>query len=365
MKKKRIHFGIKLMIAMTVYALIFVFVAWQGFNWFWDFIDAYEKSRPQTTIDAYMETLDVSRVQDHCSELIAGIDHNIQSEDACLEKIADALKGGISFAKKLNECNDTTTVYMLLSGGKTIGKVTMTAQPADKFGFTPWVVTGESFDLSFLVGKGDSITVPHDYAVYANGTLLGSDYITETDIQYALLKDFYDSYPLPHMVTYQVDAILGDLTLTVSNPAGETVTAEAWADEAVLLNSCTPEQIGEIDGFIDEFLTKYVEYTSNKNKARYDNYQKLSQYLLEGSSLQERMQNALDGLKWVPDRKAHVYSVEIHQRIPFLDGRILCDLTYIVDSYTNNNQPVREELTIQLILSPTENGLKAETMFSN
>ncbi len=364
-QKKKLSYGLKLTIAMSVYALVFVCVAYFGFSWFWDYIEAYENSRPSHTIESYMAQLDAQDVIDGSQDLIGSIDHNIQSEDACREVITKAVSGGISYARKLNECTDTSTVYMLLSGGKTIGKVTLTAQAADEFGFTPWVVTGDSFDMSFLIGQGTSVTVPHNFSVYVNGTALSGDYITETGLQYALLKDHYDTYELPYMVTYEVAPILGDLEVSITDPQGDPVTEEIWADEATFLSTCTQEQLDGLHAFSKDFILAYVNYTTNSNGSRHENYAKIKPYLVPDSPLYRRIEKALDGLAWVTNRYAELISVELDQCIPTLDGRFICDITYRAKAIDITYDKVEHTYTVQLILTQTETGYLAEAMTNN
>ncbi len=363
MKKKKFPYGLKLLIVMAVYALVFVCAGYFGFCWFWDYMDGYEASRPEVAIDAYMNALDSQHIQEHCQPLVDSIDRNLQSEEECYTVIDTALKSGFTCAKKVNECTDDTLVYMILSGGKTIGKVTMTAQQPDEHGFTPWKVTKEEFDLSFLMGQGTSITVPHNYPVYANGHPLNQEYVTESNIPYTLLKNYYDTYALPYKVTYTVPAILGDITLTATDPAGNPMTEDTLNQESVILNSCTPEQIAAVDSFIPQFLDRYVAYTANNGTDREGNYARLSKYLLKDSSLQERMLEALGGLKWVKDRNASVIKLDISSRIPTMDGHYLCTLSYTIKAAGKNDAAVEETYTVDLVLIETEDGLKAKTMY--
>ena len=360
-RPKKMQYGIKLLIAMTVYAFLFVALVVFGLSKFWDFIAAYEASRPQNTINAYMEQLEVSHMQDSAAELIASIDHNIQSEEACRQKIADALSGGVTYARKRSDCTDTQLVYMLMSGGKTVGKFTLTAQDADAFGFTRWTVTAESFDFSFLIGEGTTVTVPHDYPVYVNGTQLSSEYITQTDIPYTLIGEFYESHQLPYMVTYKVAPILGNLDVTITDPHGNTVTAEDALNEALVLNNSSAEEISKLDTLISDYLSSYVRFSTNANKDLQGNYQKLLTYIVPDSALAERMKDALGGLKWVRDRQATISSLDIHHRIRFLDGYYMCDVTYVVETNDYNTVNHTTE-NVRIIFKQTDNGLKEERM---
>ena len=360
-KRKKTQYGIKLLIAMTLYAAVFIALVCFGLSKFWDYIAAYEASRPQNTIDAYMEQLDIRHMQDASAELIASIDHNIQSEETCRQKIADALSGGVTYARKLSECTDTQLVYMLMSGGKTVGKVTMTAAEADAFGFTPWTVASESFDFSFLMGEGIRITAPYDYPVYVNGTALSSEYITQTDIPYTLIGEFYENHELPYMVTYEVDAIMGELEVTITDPQGNTVTSEDALNEALVLNNCSSEEISALDSLIGDYLESYVRFSTNAGDDLQGNYQKLLTHIVPGSALAERMKDALGGLKWVRDRNAKISSLDIHHRIRFLDGYYMCDVTYVVETSDYNTTNHTTE-NVRILFKQTDNGLKAERM---
>ena len=144
-------------IFMILYALVVLGTAYWGLSQFWDYMDAYEDSRIKNTIEAYMEQVTPQYVCDRSDDLIDSIDHHLQSEDECRQVILDFLSSGISYARKTAECTDTRAVYVLRSGGKVIGQVDLVAQGETRFGFTPWAVEGDCFDLSFLVGGTDTI----------------------------------------------------------------------------------------------------------------------------------------------------------------------------------------------------------------
>ena len=360
-KRKKLPYAFKVLIAAVLYACIFSLAVLFGLSKFWDWAAAYENSRAQNTLDAYMQQLTMAHMQDSASDLIASIDHNIQSEEQCRQAIADALQGGIVYARKLSECTDTQFVYMLMSGGKTIGKVTLTAQQADEFGFTPWEVTAESFDFSFLVGSGTKFTAPAHYSVYVNGTLLDASYIVEEGMRYSLVADFYDTYSLPTMATYEVAPILGDLEVTIIDPNGKSVTTEEALDEVLVLNNCSAEETAQLDALANDFIQAYVFYTTNANTDLKGNLSTLLSSIVSGSALAERMEDAQNGLKWVGDQNAKILSVTTHHRIGFMDGYYLYDTTYEFETTYRGNVTTATE-NIKLIIKPTEDGLKVERM---
>jgi hypothetical protein len=105
---------------MIVYAVVVLIAAAFGLSMFWNYMDAYEDSRIKNTMEAYMAQLTPQYICDRSGELIDGIDHGLQSEEACAQVIMDFLSSEITYVRKSSECTDTRTVYMLRAGGKTI-----------------------------------------------------------------------------------------------------------------------------------------------------------------------------------------------------------------------------------------------------
>lgn len=359
-KRKKSNYWLKLLIVMLSYTLLFCIAAYKGLQMFWDYIAAYEASRPQNAVDAYMEQVDAVYVQNRCGALISSIDHNIQSEEECRQAIVQALKDGITCAKKSSESTETKTVYMLLSGKQTIGHFTLTSGNEDAYGFASWSVTEENFDLSYLIGQGIRITVPSSYPVYVNGVLLGEEYIVESNIHYDRVEQYYDTCQLPYKVVYEVPAILGELSASITMPDGTSVTEQEALDDRPVLNNCTAEEAAALDEILDTFLDQYVKYVTNTGSDISGNYNRLSRYIVPESSLATRMKNARDGLKWVADRGASILAVDVPYQIFLDDGKYLCDVTYAI-RYANGTEITE---SVHIIFTQTSEGLKAESMIS-
>lgn len=354
-----------LAVGMTLYALIFLAAASFGLSWFWRYIEAYENSRPLTTMKAFMAQLDVSAIPDTATNVYDAVDPYLQSNAESRAYVANTLSGGISYARRLSECTDQQTVYTLQSGGKTIGKVTLTAQETDEFGFTPWVVTDVSYDFSHLLKyiTTDSITVPHDYTVYLNGVLLTADYITEDHIEYDLLADFYDDYDLPYLVTYHSGPVLGESVLTVRDAAGNDVVINEEADRSEYLHNCTESEITGLDEIVNSFISSYVDFSSRKGGDSYTNYNTLCKYMVKNGSLAKRMKEAIAGLSWVTDRNAELTALQINHYVNIGGGRYLCDVAYEVDT-RNYSGSIHVTNHAKLIILETDSGLRVEVMAS-
>lgn len=352
-------------VALLAYALVFLCITAIGLTWFWDFIDAYEMSRPKNTLDAYLETLTPEYVADRCGDLIATIDHNVQSEQECRDVIIAALDGKFSCAKKNKESSDDHYVYALRCGAKVIGTVEMRSQGEEVHGFTPWQITAESFDLSYLLTEGTSVTVPAEYPVYVNGRQLSSDYITAENIQYSLLSDFYKEYSLPSLVTYTVGSFLQEVALTVTDPSGNAVNIDEETDYNMFLDNCTQAEIAALDGIIGNFVKYYVDVSTMKDDVFYPNYNRLVPYMVPNGALAERIKNSLDGLYWIDDREAKLENITVNAYVNVGGGRYMCDVTFITEQMvTSSGERGKVTYNMRLMFLETDNGLKAEAMKS-
>lgn len=351
-------------LAMALYALVALIAIDCGLRWFWNYMDAYEQSRPHIPLDAYMEELTAEYVADRCDELISTIDHNVQTEEQCRQVILDALQGNFTCAKKTAESGEDHHVYVIRCGAKVIGTMEMDRQGENVEGFIPWQVTKDSFDLSYLLTPSLSITVPEEFTVSALGNPLSREYITEQGIQYSLVEEFYEKYALPSMVTYTAGPFLGEGALTVADPSGNLVSITEDTDMNTFLNNCTAEEISALDTIIRDYLQCYMDFTSCTGNDTTGNYNRLIKHMVPGGELAKRMRNAIDGLYWVSDRGAKLASITTGHYINIGNGRYFCDVTYVVDTKTFSGN-VQTTASVKLIFLQTENGLKAESMLSD
>ena len=360
--KKRRSWGFA--IFTILYALIVLGTAAWGLSKFWDYLDAYEHSRIQNTMDAYMAEVTAEYVCDRSGDLIDCVDHNLQSEEACKAVILDFLSEGITYARKTAECTDTRTVYVLRSAGKVIGQVELVPQGETRYGFTPWVVSCDSFDLSFLLGQSASITVDHTMQVYAGETLLDESYVTETELKYDAVADFYGELELPYKLTYTAGPILGETVLHAVDAKGNTVVTAEESDLDIYLNNCAEAVHQELDAFNLEFIHRYVRYLTSRRDTRQYNYEQILPLLVEDSSLEQRVSNAYEGLEFGQSQSDTIISFNSNYIIDLGGDHYLCDVTYEVDSLGRDGELHRSVNNAWLFLVRTGDGLKAERLLS-
>lgn len=347
---------------MILYALVFSFIAGTGLFVFWRFIDAYEQSRPLNAVKAYIDQLTPEQMCEKSSALLSQLDHNIQSEAEGRDIILSSVSEDISYAKKGKESTLERQVYVLRNGEQVIGEFTIIQGEAGRFGFTNWCVSESSFDFSYLLSEPISVTVPSDFEVFINGTLLDESYISQKDIPYKALEPFYDDFVLPTLVTYTADSFLGSLSFDVQDREGNVVLLEENMDLSVLLPICSPEDEARLTTFTNHFLSAYVIYTGGANgMSPAHNYYILYDYLIPKSALANRLYTAIDGLRYAQSNGDNICSVDIHQLAVLEENRFYCDVTYIVETFGREGA-VQTTNNLKLIILETDDGLKVEAM---
>lgn len=346
---------------LLAYAVVILIGIGFGLDYLKNYLHGYELSLPYNATDAYMEALTTEHICRQASSILNEIDSSVQTDEEALAIMKAALNEPVTFYKRVKECTDTKLVYMLRSGKQTIGAFEMEQTEADEQGFTHWVITKESFDLSFLLKDGFTLTVPHDAAVTVNGRTLSAENVVETGIRYASIEDFYDDYTLPTMTTYQVGTHLGDLSVEVTDANGKPIDPDA--DQSVFLDICTDTEKTSLNLITESFISRYIHFTSQTNNDVQGNLARLCEHVVPGGALEKRMRDAVRGLNWVTDRNVSIQSITVNQYVPAGDGRYICDITYVVDTRDITGS-IQSECSVFVVFTQTNNGLKAETMIS-
>ncbi len=359
-KKKKKKNNKRFAFGMILYAVIFLMAAFFGLRFLWSWAEAYEASRPNNTVNAYMEALTREHIVDGCQSLIDQIDHNLQSEEACREILLQELSGGVRHAKKSKECTDTRLVYVLRAGSKVVGEFAIEANAPDKFGFTTWDLAEESFDMSYMLGQAQTVTAPDVCDVSVNGVVLDESYITVDNIPYEDIKEYYKDYDLPSQVTYEAGPLLGQFQMTVTDSEGTVLTFDENTDWSRFYYNCTEQETKDLDEFVELFLEKYVDFTGSNKNTRHTTYSALIKHVVSDCDLAKRLKAAIAGLQFGQSKGDEIVDIDTHLRIR-LDDKFLVDMTYQVDT-TGKEGVVRTTTNARLLIVSTEKGMKVESI---
>ncbi len=357
-------FSQKMLKTIAIYAAIFLVIAIIGLIIFWNYMDAYEKSQPKNVIDSFMFNLDDSQIKALSNDFIQSVNHDVQSDEDCLAIITDTIRNGVTYARNMSECTESKTVYMLMCGGNSIGKVVLTTDGTGSFGLPNWRVTEATLDFSYMLNDGVKLEVPGSYKVYANGKLVSRRSIIQQDTPIEVLKDFYADYDtLPYMVTYQVGPYLGDVEITITDAEDKPVTPEQAKDLAFILDNCSGSEKDTLDSLVSSFIDSYVRFTTNADEKLNENYADVLSYIVPDSALAQRMEDALNGLKWNKNQNAEILSKTAHYRTRLAGGLYLYDVSYEVQ-VTHQGTTTTTTENVRFLLSQTIDGLKVERMLN-
>lgn len=363
MTKKR-HRTWLLITIMILYAVVVLVGAKFGLHKLTQFLEVYETSRPSTAMTAYMDGLTTEHICDMSKPIIDIIDHNLQSEEECRQVILDALQGSFSYAKKIADCSDEKQVYVIRCDSQPIGQMQIEQKIDMDFGMKGWIVTGENFDLSYLITDTVSGTVPSNYGVYVNNVLLDGSYLTKLSISTDAIPEYYGIMGLPTMVTYTAGPCLGNIEMTVLDPYGEGALADQ--DPMSYLMNVTPDETDRLNAFTHDFLVAYMDFLAKKWNDSYGNYNRLQEYLVPDGVLADRMYQAIEGMIWITDRSASMddYHVDFVTRVD--SNHYFVDVTYTfteLDFYSYSGWSTLTD-RLNLIIQETPEGLYVEEVES-
>lgn len=362
MKQRKKVFSGKFVAGIVIYAVVFMALVGAGLGVFWKFIEAYELSRPKNTLKNYVEQLTVDEICAGANELYDSVSSGLQSPKQFRQVIADSLTGELNYAKKSSESTADRQVYVLRSGKTPIGEFAIAAGEEDSFGFRRWTVQDQSFDFSHLIGEPVSITVPSEYKVFtADRVLLDENSITEENIHYSALEEFYGDYTLPTMTTYTADGYFGEITLQAMDPSGNIVEITPDTDMNDLLPKCSPEEEAQVETLAKEFIRLWVAFSGSTKDTSAYHYYNIKNVLSSDGVLATRLYTALDGLSYGQSSGATIQDIKLNRIVPVEGAYYMCDVTYLVQAIGRQGA-VDTTSNMKLMLS-TENGiLKVKSM---
>lgn len=355
-KKKRFSFRM----GLALYILVFMVLSAVALTIFYNYIAAFEASRPTQALEAYKTRL-MENGTDAVDAALSVLDPNIRAPEENRQWAA-ALLEEASFPRISSLSSPDKVVYGVRARDEQVGTVTLTATGKGSYGFTAWELAEESYDFSAFTHRSE-VTIPAGYGFYINGVLQGSDCVTDDAIPYESLADFYDRYEnLPYLVHYESGLYVDDVETSIRDDAGNILTPDQL-NEAYYLNNC-PEHIRQLaDEFIPVFLGLYVDFSSNLYNSYYYNFMQLRPLVLTDSQLHRRMEQAIGSFGYTTTNAVRILSIETHMITRLSEDRYLADLSYETE-ITGMGDPVVTTDNIRLVLYEHKDYLMAEALYN-
>ena len=361
-------------LCLGLWMLLLCYAAWYALGRVWAYAEEYEASRPNHTMDAYVASLSQNLMDNGIADTIKAMPHEVQSDEEVAEHVREMLSGGISYVRKSGG-GEGRAVYGLRCGGNEFGTVTIAEiedyeSPIDtgKFPWTllpwsirPWQVESESFDFNGLYSSVE-IVIPRSYTVLLNGVRLGPEYIVEKNIPFDTLRSYYERYDmLPTKVKYRFDNIIGGISPQILDESGEIFTIDPERDDSQFIRACTPEKLERLAQFTAGFLDRYLKFTSGAVDP-VTGYRRLKPYVLSGSDLDGRMNDAIDGLTWAHTSSADVVSAQLNGALDLGEQFYICDMSAVTVTYERGKGETENVSNMRVIVRERNDDVRAITL---
>lgn len=350
----------RFILSMITYALVFLAVAGIGLRFLWSFLSEYEVTRPEYTMDSYIASLDDEHIRAIAENSTDYIDSAIQDNEGRFEYVRGLFEGDLAYKIDRSQGGTDSKTYAVFNGDELLGQVTIRQQPEGEYGLSRWAVTDENYDFSSHASTAE-ITVPSDWSVYCGNTLLGAEYIVGS-ADYKLLSEYISRLDnAPHMVTYRTGSVFGTQELYAVSPEGVRFDAEQMTDESIFTDNLTAEEMQVMQPFVEEYVKRYVTYTSGANELYRYNLQMLQEYLVMGSDFERRLDASLISMIHSHSMEDTVLRTEINHCMNVNEDYYVCDVSY--DVRTLGNEGYYESTSnVILLIAKTEAGLLVDSM---
>lgn len=330
--------------------------------------NARENARPELAVETYIAGLSGEHIADRLESLYAQTDGALQSREDFRALISAELSGGIGYKVVFTSAGKRTYALYLKAPEadgrhRQIGELNIEPKGESRCGYAPWVVTGEHFDMSYLLTPGQEFTVPHNCSVWVGGKLLDQAYVAQDGIDYPALAPVKGITPplnLPTLTVYRVGPLLGNVSVEIRDPAGNPVSIPENGDWNAFLPLCPEAEAEPLQTLVTEYMGHYVIFGSNK-RDRDKHYETVISYVVRGGDLEQRLRNMRGGVQWTDDYPDQLVSLAFNRIIALEDGRYVCDITYVVN-VAGSKDSFEETTHCQIVLLSVDGDLKVESM---
>lgn len=325
-KKRRLK---KLVVIMGYYAIVFMALLLIFLLFFNHFLFQYEESRITTAINNYMESLNEERLKEISNEYVNSLD---EDKNINAEMIYKTIKEPLSYAKKNKESTANRISYAIVSDDQAIGEAVFTKEDNPKFGFSKWKLEKETYDFSYLLTTKE-ITIPNSWHIYMNDKEVEEDNIVD-NIYLKDIEDLYedDRFNLPYFKTYQLEQFANS-EIIIKDDSGEI--RNNILSEEELIDNCLEEEKNSINSLINEFLPRYILCLSNSNHNATNNYNAIKPYILDGSDIDNRLYEAIEGQFWTNGFGDEIYDLVIQRITNLGNSYYMVDLDFNLHTLGN------------------------------
>lgn len=336
---------------LLIYALVMLAVIFIGLFVFWQYIKAYEYSRPDYVVDRYVQR-DLQRT---LSRNISNYTEQTAFETAeeQTQVLQDLLNNGnFTFRKDTEEYTEETPVYAIYMGKQELGKIWL-ASDGNSFGFSHWEVASSAFDLNRFA-QTYTVTAPESVAVTANGVRLSAENCDmEQGVPEPLALYAGELVQPPDWVTYRFTAVsLPEVRLDSDSEEYWMSWDETNPTVFTVTQQCGVELSEQLHTYAKDFVTAYINFTSNATGPGL-----ASTYVLPGGTLYQRINGAGEAMRWVHGITYTMSDLTV-DGLQYYGTAATVEAHYILTPYNNTIVVGNDEThsNMHIVLTQTDSG---------
>ena len=183
-----------------------------------------------------------------------------------------------------------------------------------------------------------TITAPSDATVYVGGLEVDRSMVGDTDATGKYFGDVLDvAQSIPQLVTYDYEGLASaGAKASAKDAQGRELSLRTMPDGELLFTGPYSLQMEEeLTDTVESFIRAYVNYTSNTNGNITTNFSTLSQLMLSGSELYERIKGSQDAMIWVNGATVEYNSLDIRNFTAFGDDCFTCEVEFDITNKTH------------------------------
>lgn len=323
-------------------------------------LDAYEASRPESAIKAYLWNIGENGPTEACLAALPELDETLKSREETISAL-QSLLADAAYKKAPDLSTQVRCAYRLSLDGQPLGVIYLEQSEKSSFGFSPWQVCLEEYALSPLLKKVD-ISLPEGYVPTFNGQKLDERCIVDRAVEYETLSQYYDDMDgLPRLCRWESGAYIGAGEVRVLDRSGSQLPEESLT-EAFYLDNCGKSEKSRAEEFSRELIARYLAFGANVDKNYNVNYSRLMELVIPASQLHMRMR-ASEGLGYSNTRSCKLLSLTLNFCTDLGDGRYLADISYVAE-IQGAAEPVETESQVRLVMEE-QNGVLLASAMSN
>ncbi len=223
-RRRKSMFKSKFWLIYTIVAGVFSLAIVCGLFVFYDFMDAFEMSQPQSAPEAAKKFVTEMSADDIHSIVLENIPSGSTSGDKIANEYADAWNIESVFCRRVaNEGSDDSPVYSVISNNREICKITLKKESLNRYNFSAWKISDIS--VSFDNFTIYTVTAPSGATVTVNGEILNTSAVVNTNVPYKYPEIQAGAADLPYAVRYKTDLLEGEpvVEVTLNGEKLETV----------------------------------------------------------------------------------------------------------------------------------------------